>query len=71
MTQPALGLSAFFQCGQSGPIESFQEHKDMTPTLPLYGSVLIYGASGHTAELIIERALSEGACPILADSRSC
>jgi short subunit dehydrogenase-like uncharacterized protein len=38
----------------------------MTPTLPLYGSVLIYGASGYTAELIIERALSEGARPILA-----
>lgn len=31
-----------------------------------YGSVLIYGASGYTAELITERALSEGASPILA-----
>jgi short subunit dehydrogenase-like uncharacterized protein len=38
----------------------------MTPALPLYGSVLIYGANGYTAELIIERALSEGARPILA-----
>jgi short subunit dehydrogenase-like uncharacterized protein len=43
----------------------------MTPTLPLYGSVLNYSASGYTAELIIERALSEGARPIFADSRSC
>lgn len=32
----------------------------------MYASVMIYGASGYTAELIIERALSEGARPILA-----
>jgi short subunit dehydrogenase-like uncharacterized protein len=37
-----------------------------TPSSKSYGDILIYGANGYTADLIIELARSEGAKPVLA-----